>query len=172
MLVAFYPYAFSGVCTGELTGFRDRLGDFETDGSTLLTISCDPIYTQRALADRDGIFFPLLSDFWPHGAVSAAYGVFDATQGCAERSSFVIDPAGVVRWALHNERGLAVTSTSRPSTLPGRPVRPSPPGPFRAGFLREGWDFAPRDAMMVLLRPLVTRDASGRSFFVPRRTPP
>lgn len=107
VLVVFYPYAFSGVCTGELTGFRDRLGDFETDDTTLLAVSCDPIYTQRALADRDGIFFPLLTDFWPHGAVAAAYGVLDEAEGCASRSSFVVGKDGLVKWTLHNQRGEA-----------------------------------------------------------------
>ena len=107
VLVVFYPYAFSGVCTGELTGFRDRLGDFETDDTTLLGVSCDPIYTQRALGDRDGIFFPLLSDFWPHGAVASAYGVLDEAEGCASRSSFVVGKDGLVQWVLHNERGEA-----------------------------------------------------------------
>jgi len=105
VLVVFYPYAFSGVCTGELTGFRDRLGDFETDETTLVAISCDPIYTQRAFADRDGIFFPLLADFWPHGAVASAYGVLDESEGCAERSSFVVGKDGRVRWVLHSQRG-------------------------------------------------------------------
>ena len=52
----FYPFAFSGVCTGELIGFRDRLGEFETDDTTMVAISCDPVYTQRAFADRDAIF--------------------------------------------------------------------------------------------------------------------
>jgi len=107
VLLVFYPYAFSGICTGELTGFRDRLGDFETDDTTLLGISCDPMYTQRAFADRDGIFFPLLADFWPHGEVAAAYGVLDESEGCASRSSFVVDKDGVVRWVMHSERGEA-----------------------------------------------------------------
>jgi peroxiredoxin len=107
VLVVFYPYAFSGVCTGELTGFRDRLGDFETDDTTLVAISCDPMYTQRAFADRDGIFFPLLTDFWPHGAVASAYGVLDESEGCANRTSFVVDKSGVVRWLLHSKRGEA-----------------------------------------------------------------
>jgi peroxiredoxin len=107
VLLVFYPYAFTGVCTGELTGFRDRLGEFETGDTTLLAISCDSIYTQRAFADRDGIFFPLLSDFWPHGAVASAYGVLEEDEGCASRSSFVIDRDGVVRWVLHSERGEA-----------------------------------------------------------------
>ena len=88
VLIVFYPFAFSGVCTGELTGLRDRLGDFETDHSTLVAVSCDPMYTQRAVADRDGIFFPLLSDFWPHGETAKAYGVFDEISGGPKRSSF------------------------------------------------------------------------------------
>jgi peroxiredoxin len=105
VLLVFYPFAFSGVCTGELTGFRDRLGDFETDHSTLVAVSCDSVYAQRALADRDGIFFPLLTDFWPHGAVTSAYGVFDEISGAPRRSSFIIDKAGIVRWSVHNPRG-------------------------------------------------------------------
>ena len=107
VLLVFYPFAFSGVCTGELTGLRDRLGDFETDDTTLLALSCDPIYAQRAVADRDGIFFPLLSDFWPHGQTASAYGVFDELNGAARRSSFAIDKAGQVRWMVHNDRGEA-----------------------------------------------------------------
>ena len=107
VLVVFYPYAFSGICTGELTGFRDRLGEFETEDTTLVAISCDPIYTQRAFADRDGIFFPLLADFWPHGAVASAYGVLDESEGCADRSSFVVGRDGRVAWILHSERGEA-----------------------------------------------------------------
>ena len=107
VLIVFYPYAFSGVCTGELTGFRDRLGEFETDTTTLLAISCDPIYTQRAFADRDALFFPLLTDFWPHGAVASAYGVFDEEAGSPTRSSFVVGKDGRIAWAVHNERGEA-----------------------------------------------------------------
>jgi peroxiredoxin len=107
VLLVFYPFAFSGVCTGELSGLRDRLGDFETDDATLMTISCDPVFTQRAFADRDGLFFPLLSDYWPHGAVASAYGVFDESSGCPTRSSFLVDKDGIVRWVVHNEMGSA-----------------------------------------------------------------
>lgn len=106
-LIVFYPFAFSGVCTGELTGLRDRLGDFETDQTTLLAVSCDTIYAQRAVADRDGIFFPLLSDFWPHGVTAQAYGVFDEIAGSAKRSSFIVDREGRVGWMVHNATGEA-----------------------------------------------------------------
>lgn len=106
VLVVFYPFAFSGVCTGELLGFRDRLGDFETETSTLLTISCDSVFTQRAQADRDALFFPLLSDFWPHGSVTRQFGIFDEERGCPRRSSFIIDRAGRLAWQSHAEWGV------------------------------------------------------------------
>ena len=77
MALVFYPYAFSGVCTGEMAGIRDRLAEFMTFDSEVLAISCDPMYALRAFADADGLNFPLLSDFWPHGEVCRAYDVFD-----------------------------------------------------------------------------------------------
>jgi mycoredoxin-dependent peroxiredoxin len=102
VVLMFYPYAFSGVCTGELAEVRDNVALFESDDVQLLAISCDPVYALRAFADRDGLTFPLLSDFWPHGAVSNSYGVFDAERGCSLRSTFVVDPVGILRWSVHN----------------------------------------------------------------------
>jgi mycoredoxin-dependent peroxiredoxin len=100
--LVFFPWAFSNVCTGEMAGIRDRLAEFMTFGSEVLAISCDPTYSLRVFADTDGLNFPLLSDFWPHGAVASAYGVFDDDRGCARRSSFIVDKEGVLRWAVHN----------------------------------------------------------------------
>ncbi|MEO5852676.1 MAG: peroxiredoxin [Nocardioides sp.] len=100
--IFFYPYAFSGVCTGEMAGIRDRLDQFLTFDTEVLAVSCDPVYSLRAFADADGLNFPLLSDFWPHGEVSRAYDVFDEAKGCPRRSSYVIDPEGRVRWSVHN----------------------------------------------------------------------
>jgi mycoredoxin-dependent peroxiredoxin len=118
-LIVFYPFAFSGVCTGELTGLRDRLGDFETEHSTLIAVSCDPMHAQRAVADRDGIFFPLLSDFWPHGRTAKAYGVFDDLSGAATRSSFIVDKDGRVRWVSHSVTGGARDLDEHASALAG-----------------------------------------------------
>ncbi len=98
----FYPFAFSGVCTGEMTAIRDRLDEFMTFDTEVVGLSCDPIFSLRAFADADGLNFPLLSDFWPHGEVTRAYDVFDERKGCPQRSSYVIDRAGIVRWAVHN----------------------------------------------------------------------
>lgn len=100
--VLFYPFAFSGVCTGELTGIRDRLSDFLTFDTEVLAVSCDSVYSLRTFADADGLNFALLSDFWPHGKVARAYEVFDEERGCARRSSYVVDPAGRIRWSVHN----------------------------------------------------------------------
>ncbi len=102
VVIFFYPAAFSGVCTGEMTGIRDRLADFLTFDTEVLAISCDPRYSLRAFADADGLNFPLLSDYWPHGEVTKAYDVFNELRGTPHRSSYVIDRAGTVRWAVHN----------------------------------------------------------------------
>jgi peroxiredoxin len=102
VVIFFYPFAFSGVCTGEMAGIRDRLDEFLTFDTEVLAISCDPVYALRAFADQDGLNFPLLSDFWPHGEVSRSFDVFDEKKGCSRRSSYVIDKDGMVRWAVHN----------------------------------------------------------------------
>ena len=102
VVVMFYPYAFSSVCTGELSAVRDRLPTFESDTVQVLAVSCDPMFSLRAFAEQDGLTFPLLSDFWPHGAVAAAYGAFNERRGCADRSTFIIDKQGVLRWSVHN----------------------------------------------------------------------
>ena len=105
VLLVFYPFAFSGICTGELHAIRDDLGAFVADDVQVLAISCDPMFSLRAWADLEGYFFPLLSDFWPHGEVSRAYGVFHEAGGNATRGTFLIDTDGVVRWTLHNPPG-------------------------------------------------------------------
>jgi peroxiredoxin len=101
--LVFFPWAFSNVCSSEMDGIRDRLDEFLTFDTEVLAISTDPTYSLRVFSDRDGLNFPLLSDFWPHGAVASAYGVFDPVLGVARRSSFVLDKGGIVRWSVHNE---------------------------------------------------------------------
>jgi mycoredoxin-dependent peroxiredoxin len=103
--LVFFPWAFSSVCTSEMSGIRDRLDEFLTFDSEVLGISTDPTYSLRVFADTDGLNFPLLSDFWPHGSVASSYGVFDTELGVARRSSFVIDKSGIVRWSVHNALG-------------------------------------------------------------------
>ena len=60
------------------------------------------MYALRAFADQHGFTFPLLSDFWPHGAVAASYGVLSDEVGIALRGTFLVDTDGVVRWSVVN----------------------------------------------------------------------
>jgi peroxiredoxin len=103
VVVLFYPFAFSRVCTGELCEIRDNLPTFVSDDVQLLAISCDHMFSLRAFADADGLDFPLLSDFWPHGEVSRTFDNFDEERGCSNRSTFIIDKEGVLRWVVRNE---------------------------------------------------------------------
>ena len=105
VVLVFYPFAFSGICTGELCEIRDNLGAFVSDDVQVLAISCDHMFSQRAWADKEAYFFPLLSDFWPHGEVARAYGVFNERAGAALRGTFLIDREGVVAWSLVNPIG-------------------------------------------------------------------
>jgi peroxiredoxin len=107
VIVLFYPFAFSNTCTGELGEIRDDLASFQNDAVQVLAISCDAMQTLRAFAEAQGYEFPLLSDFWPHGAVARAYGVFHEKVGAAVRGSFLVDSNGVVRWSVINGLGQA-----------------------------------------------------------------
>ena len=99
-LVAFYPWAFSGVCGAEMRQMQTRLDELATDDVELLTISVDSMYALRAWADAEGFTFPLLSDFWPHGEVARAYGVFHDEIGIALRGTFLVDRDGLVAWSV------------------------------------------------------------------------
>jgi peroxiredoxin (alkyl hydroperoxide reductase subunit C) len=99
VLLVFYPFAFTGTCQGELGAIRDALDDFANDTTQVLTLSVDSIYSHKIWAISEGFDFPLLADFWPHGEVARAYGVFNEERGCANRGTFIIDRAGVVRYA-------------------------------------------------------------------------
>ncbi|MGH3311808.1 MAG: peroxiredoxin [Streptomyces sp.] len=102
VVLIFYPFAFTGVCTGELCALRDELPAFVNDDVQLLAVSNDSPFALRVFAEQEGLEYPLLSDFWPHGEASRAYGVFDEEKGCAVRGTFIIDTEGVVRWSVIN----------------------------------------------------------------------
>ena len=107
VVVVFYPFAFSGICTGELCEIRDNIAAFEDSNAVVLAISVDSKFTLRAYAQQESYGFDLLADFWPHGAVARTYGVFDDDSGMALRGTFIIDAAGVIRYVVVNPRGQA-----------------------------------------------------------------
>ena len=105
VVVLFIPFAFTGTCTGELCALRDDLAPFQNESVQLLAISCDSMFTQRIFAEQEGYKFPVLADFWPHGAAAKAYGIFNEELGCAMRGTFIIDKEGIVRWQVINGLG-------------------------------------------------------------------
>jgi mycoredoxin-dependent peroxiredoxin len=105
VLIVFYPLAFTGICTGELCVVRDDMPSFSNEDVQVLTISVDSPYSHKIFAEREGYEFPLLSDFWPHGAVAQAYGVFNDSTGFANRGTFLVDKDGIVRFAEMNTPG-------------------------------------------------------------------
>jgi peroxiredoxin len=107
VLVVFFPFAFTGICTGELSGLQAQLPELEASGVRVLALSTDTMFSLRVFAEQAHLEFDLLSDHWPHGAIASSYGVFDAEVGCALRGSFVLDADGVVTWQVVNQIGEA-----------------------------------------------------------------
>lgn len=105
VLIVFYPLAFTGICTGELGALRDDLPSFQNDDVRVVTISIDSAYSHKVFSEREGFTFPLLADFWPHGGVAQAYGVFNDAAGIANRGTFLVDKQGIVRFAELNAPG-------------------------------------------------------------------
>lgn len=102
VVLIFYPWAFTRVCHGELCEIRDDLSRFQNDDVQVLTVSVDTVFAHRVWAEQEGFTFPMLADFWPHGAVAQAYGCFDEERGCSTRGTYVIDREGIVRWKTVN----------------------------------------------------------------------
>ncbi|PYI38131.1 peroxiredoxin [Arthrobacter psychrolactophilus] len=107
VVIMFYPFAFSGICTGELCELRDNIADFAAAGVRLLAVSVDTKYTLRAYARAEGYNFDLLADFWPHGEVAQKYGSFDPVRGMAGRSTFLISAEGRIVDMFHTPTGQA-----------------------------------------------------------------
>jgi len=96
-VLAFIPFPFTSTCDGEACDLRDRLSQIEDLDAKVVVITCDTLPSNKEWAKQNEFGFPILSDFWPHGAASKDYGVFNEALGCANRTTFVIDAEGVVR---------------------------------------------------------------------------
>lgn len=102
VVLIYFPFAFSGICSGELTEIRDNLPEITAGGVEVLAVSCDHFFSNRGFADRDGYTFSILSDFWPHGETAKAYGTFNEKAGAPNRGTYIIDTDGIVRWKVEN----------------------------------------------------------------------
>src|ERR1700712_714088 len=128
VLLVFYPLAFTSTCTGELCSVRDDLAVYQNDRVQVLAISVDSTYTHKIFAERENYDFPLLSDFWPHGAVAQAYGVFNDESGFANRGTFAIDRHGVIRFAECKQPGEPRDQSSWTAALSAMRTGSSDPG--------------------------------------------
>jgi mycoredoxin-dependent peroxiredoxin len=98
VVLAFYPFAFSPTCSCQMPAVEEHLDQFKDLGAEVVGISVDSSYANKAWAESlGGLAYPLLSDFYPHGAVAEKYGVLRA-EGMPERAIFVIDKDGIVRY--------------------------------------------------------------------------
>ena len=102
VVLVFYPLAFTGVCQSELCAIRDTIEDFSSESVVTLAVSTDSTAVHKKWADEQGYTFPLLADFWPHGAVASSYGVLDDRSGLAVRGTFIIDKTGRVAYRVVN----------------------------------------------------------------------
>jgi peroxiredoxin len=108
-VLVFYPFAFSPVCTDQLSLYNEMLEDFSARGATLYGVSCDATYSQTAFKNHLGVEIEQLSDFEPKGAACAAFGVLHPG-GFPQRALVVIAPDGTVQWSYE---------AASPGDLPG-----------------------------------------------------
>jgi peroxiredoxin len=108
-VLVFYPFAFSPICTDQLSVYEEVLDDFRERGATLYGVSCDSVWAQQAFREQLGVSIEQLSDFEPKGEATAAFGVLHP-EGFPQRALVVIGPDAVVRWSYEADS---------PADLPG-----------------------------------------------------
>jgi peroxiredoxin len=97
-VLVFYPFAFSPVCTDQLSVYEEVLDELQAGGARLYGVSCDSSWSQRAFREQLGVTIPQLSDFEPKGATCRAFGVLH-NGGFAERALVIVDPDGTIKWS-------------------------------------------------------------------------
>jgi len=108
-VLVFYPFAFSPVCTDQLSLYEEVLDEFKARGATLYGVSCDASWSQTAFRDKLGVTIEQLSDFEPKGETCRAFGVYHPG-GFAQRALVIVGPDGVVKWSYQ---------APQPTHLPG-----------------------------------------------------
>jgi mycoredoxin-dependent peroxiredoxin len=114
LLLAFHPLAWTPVCTEEAEDLQANLEHFRSAQTEIVWVSCDTAPARQAWKRELGAEYTFASDFWPHGAVAQAYGVFDESRGTPIRGTFLVDKSGIVIWSLVTD-----ASTRRPTLVSG-----------------------------------------------------
>jgi peroxiredoxin len=98
VVLSFVPAAWTPVCSQQWPGYNIAKEIFDKSDTVLIGISVDNVPTLHAWTKQMGqLWFPVVSDFWPHGAVANTYGVLRA-DGTSERALFIIDKHGIIRY--------------------------------------------------------------------------
>lgn len=99
VILSFHPLAWTSVCTLQMQDLEKYKGDFAQMNAVAIGLSVDSVPCKKAWAEAIGVKdTPLLADFWPHGGVAKAYGIFRERNGFSERAVFVLDEEGIVRF--------------------------------------------------------------------------
>ena len=113
VLLVFYPFDFSSVCSDQLSVYQEVKPEFEAKGVELVGVSVDHIHAHRAFREKLGIDTTLLADFEPKGEVAKAYGSYFEPAGMANRTLVLVDADGKVEWSYES---------SSPGEAPGANV--------------------------------------------------
>ena len=100
VLVVFHPFSFNGTCESEMCELRDNAESYDDHDTEIVSISCDAWRIRQAWKRQIEGHGRFLSDFWPHGEASRAYGVFDERWGAPRRATFLVDKQGIVRYTV------------------------------------------------------------------------
>jgi mycoredoxin-dependent peroxiredoxin len=100
VLLVFHPFAFTPVCEEEALDLQENIESFRNAQTEIVLVSCDPSPSRQAWKEQIGAEYVFASDFWPHGEVSKAFGVFNEENGAPHRGTFLIDREGTVIWSL------------------------------------------------------------------------
>ncbi len=102
VLLVFYPFDFSSVCSDQLSVYQEVKSEIEAKGVELFGVSIDHIHAHKAFREKLGIDIPLLADFEPKGEVSKAYGSYFEAAGMSNRTLVLIDADGRVEWSYES----------------------------------------------------------------------
>ena len=102
-LVVFIPFPFTGICDDEGCAIRDNVARLNDLDANVVIVTAHAFNTTKRWVDENGFEFPVLSDYWPHGATAQAYGAFNDQVGAANRYSYVLDADGIVREVINTE---------------------------------------------------------------------
>ena len=109
VVLVFFPFAFSSVCTDQFQIYEEALGEITKDGAEIYGVSTDPTFSLTAFRESLNVTIPMLSDFEPKGEAARAFGAYFAPGGMTDRALVVLKD-GVVAWSWQGEN---------PGVLPG-----------------------------------------------------